>query len=382
MVRTVIGALCLSCVLISSAFAQGFTVKAKIKNRGNYTTLIAYQADGKYHLDTNFVEKDGWLYFKGKVEEPVIASFVVRDPSLNIKRGGGMIPSPSLSFVLSNDEITIVGDTKKIYKSKVKGGKANNEWASIKSKQAALTDKDWEASKDYFGAKKKYTSQEQMAALNESIAKQDLNLKRNFIRKNPGSFVSAYFLSGLVNTLSLEELETEYSNLTAEARSSKPGTAVLNKINSSKATAVGQAAIELNKKDINGNPVTLATLKGKYVLLDFWGSWCGPCRQSHPHLIKLYEKFKSKGFEIVGIAQEQGDLTQSKKSWTKAIEEDGIKWIQVLNNEGVEKFDAVKAYGVTAFPTKILLDKEGKIVARYVGDSEEIDKKIAELLGK
>lgn len=142
-------------------------------------------------------------------------------------------------------------------------------------------------------------------------------------------------------------------------------------------------AFSLYKKDKNGKPVDFKALKGKYVLLDFWGSWCGPCRKSHPHLKELYEKYKDKGFEIVGIAQEKSANLEDRLLWTKAIEEDGLPWIQVLDNENRAKFDAVSQYGVTAFPTKILLDQEGNIIGRYTGNGnggEGFSKKIETLM--
>jgi thiol-disulfide isomerase/thioredoxin len=123
------------------------------------------------------------------------------------------------------------------------------------------------------------------------------------------------------------------------------------------------------KKDSNGKNVDFNALKGHYVLLDFWGSWCRPCRASHPHLKELYAKYKDKGFEIVGIASEHAKTKEECiKLWKTAIAEDGLTWLQVINNENAEKFDAVKEYGVTAFPTKILLDKEGNVIGRYVGN--------------
>jgi thiol-disulfide isomerase/thioredoxin len=123
------------------------------------------------------------------------------------------------------------------------------------------------------------------------------------------------------------------------------------------------------KKDSNGKKVDFNALKGHYVLLDFWGSWCRPCRASHPHLKELYAKYKDKGFEIVGIASEHAKTKEECiKLWKTAITEDGLTWLQVINNENAEKFDAVKEYGVTAFPTKILLDKEGNVIGRYVGN--------------
>lgn len=145
-------------------------------------------------------------------------------------------------------------------------------------------------------------------------------------------------------------------------------------------------AFAASKKDIQGQPVNFATLKGKYVLLDFWGSWCKPCRASHPHLKELYSKYKNKGFEIIGIAMESAKTPEERhKAWADAVQADGLTWLQVLNNEQLERFDAVKEFGVTAFPTKILLDKEGNIIGRYVGSGsggEEFGTRLKELLGE
>ncbi|WP_158085166.1 TlpA family protein disulfide reductase [Niastella vici] len=130
--------------------------------------------------------------------------------------------------------------------------------------------------------------------------------------------------------------------------------------------------------------VDLNALKGRYVLLDFWGSWCRPCRASHPHLKELYAKYKDKGFEIVGIASEHAKTKEDCiAAWKNAIAQDGITWLQVLNNENAVKFDAVKEYSVTAFPTKILLDKDGNIIGRFVGNGnsgEAFYARLAQLL--
>lgn len=155
----------------------------------------------------------------------------------------------------------------------------------------------------------------------------------------------------------------------------------VNSFNKSKLNAFAKA-----KKDINGAPVNFAALKGKYVLLDFWGSWCKPCRNSHPHLKELYSKYKDKGFEIIGIAMEHAATPEGRhKAWADAVQADGLTWLQVLNNEQLQQFDAVKEFEVTAFPTKILLDREGKIVGRYVGNGssgEAFGARLKQLLGE
>lgn len=143
------------------------------------------------------------------------------------------------------------------------------------------------------------------------------------------------------------------------------------------------AKFQQYKQDINGNPIDLKATHARYVLLDFWGSWCKPCRASHPHLKELYTEYKDKGFEIIGIAQEMSkDTAQLRRNWETAVKEDGLTWRQVLNNQNGKQFDAVSEFGITAFPTKILLDSEGNIVATFIGNSgrNDLGDKLHELL--
>jgi thiol-disulfide isomerase/thioredoxin len=145
------------------------------------------------------------------------------------------------------------------------------------------------------------------------------------------------------------------------------------------------ASLTIVKKELQGRSIQPQTLRGKYVLLDFWGSWCGPCRASHPHLKELYGKYKDKGFEIIGIDQEHASTPEECRNlWTTAVATDSLPWLQLINNEAIASFDAVTQYDVSAFPTKILLDKEGNVLVRYVGNgkgSEALTVKLKELLG-
>ncbi len=141
------------------------------------------------------------------------------------------------------------------------------------------------------------------------------------------------------------------------------------------ATAPGNASLNFELTDLNGTPMQLSSLRGKYVIVDFWGSWCHPCRASHPHLREFYAKYKDKGLDILGVANE---LRPGRaEEWKKAVAEDSIGiWHHVLDDKGTIS----DQYGIMAFPTKFLIDPSGKILVKEIGDTKKIDATLKELL--
>ena len=195
-----------------------------------------------------------------------------------------------------------------------------------------------------------------------------------FVRANPRSYISLMNLLEHYNWFDENEAERIYDQLPQELQGTAYGKILKRKLDAGRPYRPGTIAPDFVKKDMNGKDVSLKKLKGKYVLLDFWGSWCGPCRASHPHLKELHKKYSGK-VVFVNVADENvKDLEQAKKLWKQAVKEDGMTWTQILNNEGKEEQDLLKLYNITSFPTKILIDPEGKVVARLVGataDPEE-----------
>lgn len=144
-------------------------------------------------------------------------------------------------------------------------------------------------------------------------------------------------------------------------------------VNSMLATTIGQPAPDINLPSPEGKEIALSSLKGKVVLIDFWASWCGPCRKEMPNVVKAYAKYKAKGFEIFGVS-----LDQDKSRWVEAIAKDGITWPQVSDLKQWQS-DVVKLYNIQGIPYTVLLDREGNILAKSLR-GEELEKKLAEVL--
>lgn len=136
----------------------------------------------------------------------------------------------------------------------------------------------------------------------------------------------------------------------------------------------GYKAPDVALPTASGDTIRLSSLKGKVVLLDFWASWCGPCRVSNKGLVKLYPKYKEKGFEILGVS-----LDEDSKDWQKAVEKDKIKWLQVIDKGGWES-NTVNQWRISAIPTSYLIDKEGTLFAMDL-EGKELEKALKELLG-
>lgn len=197
----------------------------------------------------------------------------------------------------------------------------------------------------------------------------------DFIKKRPKNKLSPYLLGKASSLLysQVKELCTLIDtslNKTFETKSIKN---LLNQLDKSKNSAIGVVFQDFALKDSSGHEIDLKQFRGKYRLIVCWASWCKPCRVEHPDLNVLYEKYKGKGFEMIGVS-----LDKEKEKWTKAIIKDGLNWTQVIDQK-VFDGEMAKYYGIEAIPTNFLLDKEGKILG--VGlTPKEIEQMIGKLL--
>ena len=192
----------------------------------------------------------------------------------------------------------------------------------------------------------------------------------SFIFSHPDSYVSLDLISeNKTAVIDPVTFDPYYKVLSPRVLGSFTGQKLTAKYDKAKQISIGKV-VDFTQTDDKGNEFKLSSLKGKYVLVDFWASWCVPCRAENPHLLKAYNQLKAKGFEIVGIS-----LDETKAAWMNAVKHDGMPWIQVSDLKGFKSEIAVK-YGISAIPQNFLVNPEGVIVAKNLR-GEDVDQKIA-----
>lgn len=315
-------------------------------------------------------------------EHAVIASDSVKNGVFTLK---GSITEPNLYFlVMSNEQpqyiylenkpISITGSKADIKNIKIEGSQSHSDFVEFNkifnpliaelNGFAALIQKE-ENEKKKENLFKQYDSV--VKKVNAEVGK--------FVEAKKSSYVSAFLLSVSAQVLADPiTMEQRYNTLSDEVKSSEIGKSLASNIAYFKVGAVGTDEIDFTQNDVEGKPVKLSSFKGKYVLLDFWASWCKPCRMENPNVVKVYNKFKDKNFTIVGVS-----LDQSKDAWVKAIQADRLTWnhvsdLQQWNNA------AAQMYHIQSIPGNFLIDPNGKIVARDLR-GEDLEKKLCELLG-
>jgi len=209
------------------------------------------------------------------------------------------------------------------------------------------------------------------------IDAQYTDLKKQFIAANPDSYYSLLMLKEVAGPYpDVNVLEPEYNKLSKSVRATTLGVAYQKYINSLKTVTIGQIAPEFTQADTNGKMVSLSSFRGKYVLLDFWASWCPPCRAESPNMVKAYNNFKGTNFTILSVSLDQPG---KKDAWLKAIHDDHLTWTQVsdlkLDNE------TAKLYGIKAIPQNFLIGPSGKIIAKDLRGSD-LDAKLTAIFGK
>ena len=369
--KKLIASILLFAPLALMAQEGSYTLTGKIGTLSAPAKIYLSRGTGAASPDSITLQ-NGQFVFKGTVNSPTPVNLILS------RSGSGMRNRTNeLLAVYLEPGVINVNTPDSLIHAMISGSKVNDDNERLKLTLKA-TDNMRAALMAEYGAKtaEEKKNEEGMNAFgkrysaNEEIQKQ---LLADFIKANPASYISLVSLKKVAGSVpDYAEVGPMFNALSEAVKNTENGKAYASFLDKLKATAIGAIAPDFTQNDPDGNPIKLSDLRGKFVLLDFWAAWCGPCRKENPNVVKAYAKYHEKGFEILGVS-----LDQKKEAWIKAIADDQLTWkhvsdLKYWNNE------VGALYAVRAVPQNFLLDPTGKIIAKNLR-GEALDAKLAEI---
>lgn len=328
-----------------------FTARGYIMGLPDGKVYLAYGSFNTMKADT-VLAKNGSFVFKGRIAEPCYAMLFTHDYSLKV------------DLFIDTGNVVINGDINAVEETSVKGSRVVNEYAAYNKlilDSRKPVQKIYEAWMNAYKAGDSIKSteyQQQFMAARDSQSVAQANAQLKFIQQHPGSYISAWELIHRIDGHSLQQGVTLYKGLLPAIRQSKQGQEIADRIALLSKVETGNVAPVFKQVNLDNKSISLADYKGKYVLLEFWASWCGPCRAEIPNLINQYGQFKDKGFDILSVS-----LDDDKAKWKGAIEQHKMPWAQVSDLKGW-KNEVARLYGINAVPANFLINPEGVIIAQ------------------
>ncbi|MGV3529750.1 MAG: TlpA disulfide reductase family protein [Flavisolibacter sp.] len=369
-------ALCLALpsALVYAQGAGGFVLNGTIKGQQEGWLYLGYVYNGTYVRDSARIT-NGHFTFSGKIKEPAQAglSGAVKSRSMDDSNFTSIFLEPgAMQVSLRKDHFK---------EAVISGSASQSQYAALihaKEQVASRFKKQLDSLRAERDKEKNAAIRERLAPYFAELDGEDVK----FMAANPTSYITAWLLRFHMSDTSLDTLNMYYRRLGTVVQQSAYGKEVADDLQKLRNGSPGSMAKGFSTTDINGKPLRLSDFKGKYVLLDFWASWCVPCRKGNPHLKALYNRYRDKGFEIIGIA----DDDRAEDAWKQAVEKDGIgiwkhvrRGLKYQNGELDHSTDINDWFGIHTLPTKILIDPEGKIIGRFSEEEVPLDRMLEDL---
>lgn len=372
-INALLGLMGLFCNYASAQTTAAFSIQGKLNNAGTgKVMLMKASADGiGFKAVDSGVLKNGSFELKGKIAAPEM---------MTLKVNGG---DWSMPVFVEQGILKVTADLSNQKLNKITGSASQDQYDTyLKDQQQLKMDEELAELRQKIRAEKDPAKIQELKQQSSTLAlakkSREKAWLKTYVAANSGSVASAYAFYKYHQfdyEMSLAETDEILNSLTGEAKASRYYKIVEKEVLAKKALMPGKLAPDFSLSTKEGNKIALSSLRGKYVLIDFWASWCKPCRAAIPHWKEIYPKYKDKGFEILALS---GDRNHA--DWIKAMDVEQMPWLQVVDDFPPGQMNSVVGgiYQVSFIPFYVLLDKAGKILV-FSGDKKEIDAKLAEL---
>ncbi len=356
---------------------KAFTISGKLKKVKDTEWIHLYYMNGLNQVTDSVQTKKGKFKFSGAITEPTFFR-------LQVKSGDSLqqvVAGNTLITFLEAGKIKITGKDS-LSNAVIKGSKEASVYKVFENTLKPYADsmqqfvRDYTAARDSNDISKMRGIEIKAVALERKIKDAVLY---SFIQQYPGSAIALFALqqyAGNHPEIDIEKVEPLFLGLSPQVQSYPSAVNLKERIDVAGRMTIGRMATDFTQNDTLGSPVTLSSFRGKYLLVDFWASWCGPCRQENPNVVAAFQKYKDKGFDILGVSL---DRENARASWIKAIHDDKLSWTHVSDlrywNNAVAKL-----YGIQSIPQNLLLDPSGKIIGKNLR-GYELHEKLEQILG-
>lgn len=378
--------LCACLPTLAQKTTNMFSLTGNINGADSVILYYNGAAGKRVHVAKPIIDKK--FIITGKIDNPGPSSIL-------FKKKGEVVSEQqfwdrSKEVYLEPSKMTISGNAGDLKALKITGSISQTELEEL-NRQTNAVRKEMEPISE---ALMKEKDHEKASDIRDLLGPYNDKIKKityDFFIAHPNSAVTVNNMRFYISRMRLDSAKRVYNNFSASLKKTAAVKDIANEIAQIEKGIPGSPAANFTAKDINGKTLSLSDFKGKYVIVDFWASWCVPCRKGNPHLISLFNTYKDKGLDIIGISDDDRNLG----AWKKAVEKDQIGiWHHVLRGLDVDlrmknlpnPADISDKYGISSLPTKILIDPTGKIVGRYGdnngGTDKDLDKKLEEIFNK